>query len=87
MRVRKGDRLGHFLFGGSDFVMVFQAGVTLTPDSLRSESGHGYSHVLAGQRLGALRRVPCGNPSILAVPSSAVVGACRPVRNPAPRPR
>lgn len=58
VRVRKGDQMGHFLFGGSDFVMVFQAGVTLTPDSPRDGSGHGYSHVLVGQRLGALRRVP-----------------------------
>jgi phosphatidylserine decarboxylase len=57
VRVHKGDRLGYFLFGGSDFVMVFQAGFTLTPDSLRNESGHGYSHVLMGQRLGELRRV------------------------------
>jgi hypothetical protein len=57
VRVHKGDRLGHFLFGGSDFVMVFQAGFALTPDSPRNDSGHGYSHVLMGQRLGELRRV------------------------------
>jgi phosphatidylserine decarboxylase precursor len=57
VRVHKGDELGHFLFGGSDFVMVFQAGVTLTPDSPRNESGVGYSHVLMGERLGELRRV------------------------------
>jgi phosphatidylserine decarboxylase precursor len=56
-RVRKGDRLGHFLFGGSDFVMVFQAGYTLTPDSPRDSSGRGYSHVLMGQSLGRLQRV------------------------------
>ncbi len=57
VRVHKGDRLGHFLFGGSDFVLVFQAGFTLTPDSPRNEPGHGYSHVLMGQRLGKLKRV------------------------------
>lgn len=57
VRVRKGDRLGHFLFGGSDFVMVFQAGYTLTAESPRDPSGHGYSHLLMGERLGRLRRV------------------------------
>ena len=56
VRVNKGDRLGHFLFGGSDFIMVFQAGVTLTPDSPRDASGRGYSHVLMGQRLGRLAK-------------------------------
>jgi phosphatidylserine decarboxylase len=56
VRVRKGDHLGHFRFGGSDFVMVFQAGYTVTPDSPRDKSGHGYSHVLMGERLGSLRR-------------------------------
>ncbi|MFL6577433.1 MAG: phosphatidylserine decarboxylase, partial [Povalibacter sp.] len=56
VRVHKGDELGHFLFGGSDFVMVLQAGVTLTPASPRDESGHGYSHVLMGQQLGNLAR-------------------------------
>ncbi len=30
VRVHKGDRLGNFLFGGSDFVMVFQAGYSFT---------------------------------------------------------
>lgn len=43
VRVRKGDRLGHFLFGGSDFVMVFQAGHALTAESPRDKSGQGYS--------------------------------------------
>ena len=57
VRVHKGDRLGYFLFGGSDFVMVFQAGYTLTPESPRDKSGHGYSHLLMGQRYGRLRRV------------------------------
>ncbi|MBS0419576.1 MAG: phosphatidylserine decarboxylase [Proteobacteria bacterium] len=56
VRVRKGDHLGYFLFGGSDFVMVFQAGYTLTLDSPRETSGNAYSHVLAGERLGNLRR-------------------------------
>lgn len=57
VRVRKGDPLGYFLFGGSDFVMVFQAGYTFTQESPRAPSGREYSHVLMGERLGRLRRV------------------------------
>jgi len=60
VRVRKGDRLGHFLFGGSDFVMVFQPGFTLTLDSPRDDSGRGYSHVLMGQQLGRLAHATGG---------------------------
>jgi len=54
-RVRKGDRLGHFLFGGSDFVMVFQAGYDFTLVSPRNDNQR-YSHVLVGKRLGRLQR-------------------------------
>jgi phosphatidylserine decarboxylase len=56
MRVRKGDMLGHFLFGGSDFVMVFQSGYDFTLDAPRNDSHQGYSHLLMGERLGRLRR-------------------------------
>jgi phosphatidylserine decarboxylase len=56
VRVRKGDMLGHFLFGGSDFVMVFQAGDDFTLDSPRNEN-QGYSHLLMGERLGRLQRL------------------------------
>ena len=77
VRVRKGDRLGHFLFGGSDFVMVFQSGVTLTTDSPRSESGHGYSHVLTGQRLGALQRVPAASRASSQFPDPRSPGPAR----------
>jgi phosphatidylserine decarboxylase len=57
VRVRKGDMLGHFLFGGSDFVMVFQAGYDFTLDPPRNDSHHGYPHLLMGERLGRLRRL------------------------------
>ncbi|HTJ20368.1 MAG TPA: phosphatidylserine decarboxylase [Steroidobacteraceae bacterium] len=57
VRVRKGDRIGHFLFGGSDFVMLFQAGYAVTADSPRDKSGKGYSRVLMGERLGQLRPI------------------------------
>ena len=56
VRVRKGDMLGYFLFGGSDFVMVFQAGYGFTLDAPRNASHQGYSHLLMGERLGQLRR-------------------------------
>jgi phosphatidylserine decarboxylase len=56
VRVRKGDMMGHFLFGGSDFVMVFQAGSNFTLDSPRNDNQH-YSHVLMGERLGHLQRL------------------------------
>jgi len=55
MRVRKGDMLGHFLFGGSDFVMVFQSGYDFTMVSPRNDN-QGYSHVLVGEQLGRLQR-------------------------------
>src|SRR5690242_11408119 len=54
VRVHKGDMLGNFLFGGSDFVMLFQAGYDFTPVSPRNSQG--YSHVLVGERLGRLQR-------------------------------
>jgi phosphatidylserine decarboxylase len=48
--VRKGDVMGHFLFGGSDFAIVLQAGTALT--SAPGASGH----LLMGESLGTLRR-------------------------------
>lgn len=56
VRVRKGEVMGHFLFGGSDFVLLFQAGHAFTQDSPRADAQQGYSHVLMGERLGHLRR-------------------------------
>jgi phosphatidylserine decarboxylase len=53
-RHRKGDMLGTFLFGGSDFVIVFQkkAGFVLTtPKELHSSE---YKHRLMGQSLGQM---------------------------------
>lgn len=47
-KVTKGDDLGYFLFGGSDFVILFQKGVKLTP------AVQAFSHQLMGERLGTL---------------------------------
>ncbi len=51
-KVKKGDELGYFLFGGSDFVLVFQkeAGFKLTSP----RKGNGWEHLLMGERLGTL---------------------------------
>jgi phosphatidylserine decarboxylase len=50
----KGDMLGNFLFGGSDFVMVFQqqAGFALTAP--REPVGDGYAHLLMGAAYGTM---------------------------------
>lgn len=57
VRFDKGDLMGHFLFGGSDFVMLFQAGYDFGLDSPRNNN-QGYSHLLMGERLGRLQRLP-----------------------------
>ncbi len=54
--VKKGDMLGHFAFGGSDFIMIFQDGVTFTLDSPKQENGDTYQHILMGERLGFLSK-------------------------------
>ncbi len=50
-RVSKGDKLCHFLFGGSGFVMLFQkeAGFKLTAPA--NEDGS-YQHIMAGEEFG-----------------------------------
>jgi phosphatidylserine decarboxylase precursor len=52
--VKKGDMLGHFAFGGSDFIMIFQDGVSFTLDAPMREDGQSYKHILMGERLGLL---------------------------------
>jgi phosphatidylserine decarboxylase precursor len=51
--VKKGDMLGAFLFGGSDFIMLFQkdAGFQITAPA--AEQG-GYQHILMGEQYGRL---------------------------------
>lgn len=53
-QVSKGDMLGHFAFGGSDFVMVFQDTVDFTLDAPMEADGENYKHMLMGERLGSL---------------------------------
>ncbi len=64
---KKGDMLGNFLFGGSDFIMLFQesAGFEITApteDKIVTKSGsdHGrrvttYKHVLMGEEYGVMK--------------------------------
>ena len=51
--VRKGDMLGYFLFGGSDFVLVFQKQAAFTLLSPQAADGS-YQHILMGEELGTM---------------------------------
>lgn len=51
-KVQKGDMLGNFAFGGSDFIMLFQQKVKFVIDAPKEEDGNGYKHMLMGERLG-----------------------------------
>jgi phosphatidylserine decarboxylase len=51
--VKKGDMLGYFLFGGSDFILVFQSNVNFKL-TVRKESNGTYKHVLMGEEYGKL---------------------------------
>jgi len=55
-KVKKGDMLGYFLFGGSDFIMVFQDNIKFTLDASKREDGKSYKHLLMGERLGFLTK-------------------------------
>jgi phosphatidylserine decarboxylase precursor len=55
VQVKKGDMLGNFAFGGSDFIMLFQDIVEFTLDAPKQEGGNSYKHLLMGERLGSLK--------------------------------
>lgn len=52
-KVKKGDMLGYFLFGGSDFVILFQNKVEFNL-TVSEECGCSYKHVLMGEEYGRL---------------------------------
>jgi hypothetical protein len=56
--------MGHFLFGGSDFVMVLQAGYAFTLDPPRHEVNGRLPHLLMGERLGHLLDVTAESHSV-----------------------
>lgn len=49
---KKGDMLGYFLFGGSDFVILFQEGYEFSLTV--AEEDDGYAHQLQGEELGRI---------------------------------
>jgi phosphatidylserine decarboxylase len=51
--VKKGDQLGYFLFGGSDFVLLFQGKVDFKLTVPQASNGS-YTHVLMGEEYGTL---------------------------------
>lgn len=55
-KVKKGDPLGYFLFGGSDIVMLFQpqAGFGLTAPTLDKDS---YKHIYMGEAYGTVHEI------------------------------
>lgn len=55
-RFRKGDMLGYFLFGGSDFIMLFQNKVQFTLDAPKQADNTMYKHLLMGEQLGHLNK-------------------------------
>ena len=52
--LNKGDMLGAFLFGGSDFVMLFQSKVDFQLTAPRDASG-AYKHLLMGEEYGKVK--------------------------------
>jgi phosphatidylserine decarboxylase len=56
VRVMKGDMLGYFAFGGSDFIMILQEKVNFTLDAPKQENSNSYKPLLMGERLGYLTK-------------------------------
>ena len=53
-QVKKGREMGSFMFGGSDFVMVFQKQVNFTLDSPKEAGSDLFKRLLMGERYGKL---------------------------------
>ncbi|MEE9361382.1 MAG: phosphatidylserine decarboxylase [Cellulophaga sp.] len=53
-KVSKGDMLGYFLFGGSNFITIFQDKAHFVLDAPKKEKNDKYQHQLMGERLGSL---------------------------------
>jgi hypothetical protein len=52
---KKGDELGYFLFGGSDFIMIFQKDVNVKL-AVKPEQNGSYPHLLMGQKYATLSK-------------------------------
>jgi phosphatidylserine decarboxylase precursor len=58
MQVNKGDMLGYFLFGGSDFIMIFQEKAGFILDAPKKQgNSQSYKHLLMGERIGHLNGI------------------------------
>jgi len=55
--VKKGDMLGYFLFGGSDYVMIFQNGAGFEMKAPKDAESEGYTHLLMGEPYGVMTGV------------------------------
>lgn len=53
-KVSKGDMLGYFLFGGSDFITIFEDKAQFVLDAPKKSGNDSYKHQLTGERLGSL---------------------------------
>jgi phosphatidylserine decarboxylase len=51
----KGDMLGNFLFGGSDFIMLFQKEAGFEIMVQQEEDMKSYKHILMGEKYGVMR--------------------------------
>jgi phosphatidylserine decarboxylase precursor len=63
VEVHKGDVMGHFRFGGSDFVLLFQHGHNLELDVRHVDAEQTFPHMLMGERLGHLRHPTHSTPN------------------------
>ena len=61
LKVKKGDPLGYFLFGGSDFVMIFEEKadfkLTVKQTLLKSRYDNGYMHTKMGEKYGTVKNL------------------------------
>lgn len=55
IKVSKGDMLGYFLFGGSDFITIFQDKAQFILDAPKKDGSDSYEHQLMGELLGYLK--------------------------------
>lgn len=52
---KKGDKLGYFLFGGSDFIMLFQKKAGFELMTQQEESMKAYKHIFMGTKYGVMK--------------------------------
>lgn len=63
-KIFKGDEMGYFLFGGSDFILIFQKRSGFVLDSPKEEGRESYKHVLMGERYGKFFNSANNKPAI-----------------------